>query len=165
MTDILTYTFDDDGRIPNNPDLPLLIYSGAVENPSASTIRSRFEQSGWGGAWVNGVFSYHHYHSTAHEVLGVASGSAKIQFGGENGEIITVTAGDVAVLPAGMGHCLIEARGGFRVVGAYPAGQSWDLCTGKPDERPQVLHNIANVPLPASDPVYGADGPLREYWK
>jgi uncharacterized protein YjlB len=160
------FRFDDDGSIPNHPTLPLIVYPGALpqEQSSASHLEELFERNQWSGAWIDGVFSYHHYHSTAHEVLGVASGSATIQFGGKQGEPIQVQAGDVVVIPAGVGHCKQEASSDFRVVGAYPAGQDWDLCTGKPEERPQVLHNIQQVPLPQADPVYGLQGPLLEAW-
>jgi uncharacterized protein YjlB len=27
-----------------------------------------------------------------------------------------------------------------------------------------VLHDVARVPLPATDPMYGAEGPLVEHW-
>jgi uncharacterized protein YjlB len=163
---IRTYRFEDDGRIPNNAALPLLVYPGVLghEQQRAHTIEARFEDNEWGGTWVNGVFHYHHYHSTAHEALGVVSGSATIQFGGEQGELITVEAGDVVVIPAGVGHRNHKATADFRIVGAYPAGQSWDLCTGKPEERPDVLTNIRQVPLPQTDPVYGTQGPLLEAW-
>jgi uncharacterized protein YjlB len=157
--------FDDDGSIPNHPTLPLIVYPGALpQQSSASYLEELFERNQWSGAWVNGVFSYHHYHSTAHEVLGVAGGSATIQFGGEQGEAIQVQIGDIVVIPAGVGHRKQEASTDFRVVGAYPAGQDWDLCTGKPEERPQVLQNIRQVPLPQADPVYGQQGPLLKAW-
>jgi uncharacterized protein YjlB len=160
------FHFDDDGSIPNHSTLPLIVYSGALspDQSSASHFEELFEHNQWSGAWVDGVFSYHHYHSTAHEVLGVASGSATIQFGGTQGEPIQVQTGDVVVIPAGVGHCKQEASADFRIVGAYPVGQDWDLCTGKPEERPQVLQNIEQVPLPQADPVYGQQGTLLETW-
>jgi uncharacterized protein YjlB len=70
-TEVREYTFDDDGRIPNNPTLPLLVYSQALATSDLDPSRCKelFAENGWGGAWVDGVFSYHHYHSNAHEVL------------------------------------------------------------------------------------------------
>jgi uncharacterized protein YjlB len=68
------------------------------------------------------------------------------------------------VIPAGVGHQNLGSSADFLLVGAYPRGQRWDLCRGLAGERPQVLHNIARVPLPAADPVYGAKGPLVERW-
>lgn len=159
-----TFTFEDDGKIPNN-DLPLIVYSGALPKHDTTACKHLFEQHNWRNSWVNGVFSYHHYHSTAHEVLGCVRGSAKVQFGGEQGKIIEISAGDVVVIPAGVGHCNKGASGDFRVVGAYPNGRSWDVKTGAPGERPQVLENIAQVPLPDQDPVHGADGGLLDIWK
>ena len=50
------------------------------------------------------------------------------------------------------------------VVGAYPEGRDWDLRRGSPDERAEVLANIAAVPLPATDPLHGAAGSLMEAW-
>lgn len=167
MTDdsVRAIWFKDDGRIPNNPDLPLLVYPGALAGTDAAACRALFERNGWGGVWVDGVYGYHHYHSTAHEVLGVVSGSARVRFGGEGGETLEVRAGDAVIIPAGVGHRSEGASADFRVVGAYPPGQDWDLRTGEPGERPAVLVNIRRVPLPLGDPVHGAGGPLLAIWR
>ncbi|QPC81287.1 cupin domain-containing protein [Phototrophicus methaneseepsis] len=165
---IQTFTFTDDGKIPNNPDLPLVVYRQALSESSdhVDACQRLFSKHNWRGIWVNGIYSYHHYHSTSHEVLGIVEGNAEVQFGGEEGESVQVYAGDVVVIPAGVGHCRLHASNDFRVVGAYPAGQeNWDLQTGKPDERPQVLENIQAVPLPEQDPVFGNTGPLLDAWK
>lgn len=166
-TEIREYLFEDDGRIPNNPTLPLLVYPQAFAKSDRDPSRCKelLSQNGWGGAWVDGVFSYHHYHSNAHEVLCVVGSSAIIAFGGPEGETVEVEAGDVVVIPAGVGHCNKESKGGFSVLGAYPRGQeSYDLRTGEEDERPEVLENIRNVPLPESDPLFGERGPLLQRW-
>jgi len=62
-----------DGGIPNNPELSLLLYPGAlsVSDDLPSECAALVRENGWGGAWRDGVFSYHHYHSTAQEVLGL----------------------------------------------------------------------------------------------
>jgi uncharacterized protein YjlB len=105
------------------------------------------------------------YHSNAHEVLCVVGGSASIAFGGPEGETVEVEAGDVVVIPAGVGHCNKGSDGGFSVVGAYPQRQeSYDLHTGEEGERPEVLENIRNVSLPESDPLFGEKGPLTKRW-
>ncbi|MFW5748680.1 MAG: cupin domain-containing protein [Chloroflexota bacterium] len=163
---IQTMTFEDDGKIPNNAALPLILYRNVLPEASdrATACRSLFEAHGWGGAWVNGVFAYHHYHSTAHEVMGVTGGRARLRFGGEYGETVRVDTGDVVVIPAGVGHCRVEASPDFQVVGAYPDGQNWDLRTTDPDERAQAIENIRQVPLPHQDPVMGEEGPLITHW-
>ena len=161
------YRFEDDGRIPNNPKLPLLVYPDALAEPERIPSRCKDMLAGnsWGGAWVNGVFSYHHYHSTSHEVLCVVGGSASIALGGPKGTVVEVEAGDVVVIPAGVGHRNEGSSGDFSVVGAYPQGQeSYDLRTGEESERPEVLENIRSVPLPESDPLRGPQGPLVERW-
>lgn len=162
-----TYYFEDDGSIPNNPNLPFLVYPNALSRHQhdPSSVKKLLNDHGWSGAWINGIYSYHHYHSTAHEVLVVTGGSASVQFGGKQGEKLQIKAEDAVIIPAGVGHCKLNSSMGFQVVGAYPGGQSWDLCTGKPDERPQVLENIEAVPLPKSDPITGEAEPLLTHWE
>lgn len=148
--------------------LPLLVYQNALRiagRALASDAETVFTANGWGGSWRNGIYSFHHYHSTAHEVLAICCGQVRVQLGGEQGQAFDLAAGDVVVIPAGVGHKNLTASADLLVVGAYPPGQHWDLCYGKPDERPRVLHNIANVPLPSTDPVYGNEGPLLEQWR
>lgn len=159
------YRFKDDGRIPNNPTLPLLVYPQALTGQTPSRCKELLAENGWGGAWVDGVFPYHHYHSTSHEVLCVVGGGGRIAFGGPEGETVEVEAGDVVVIPAGVGHCRESSGAGFSVVGAYPRGQEdYDLRTGQEGERPGVLENICNVPLPKTDPLSGEGGPLLSRW-
>lgn len=164
--EVREYFFEDDGRIPNNPTLPLLVYPQALDESarSAADCRKLLDRNGWGGSWVNGVFSYHHYHSTAHEVLCVVGG-ARIAFGGPQGTTLEVEAGDVVAIPAGVGHCNKGSSRGFSVVGAYPKGQeNYDLRTGEEGERPKVLENIGGVALPETDPLFGRKGPLTQRW-
>lgn len=165
--EVQEYSFVDDGRIPNNEGLPLLVYPGALEEAgrSGSRCKELLAENGWRGAWTNGVFPYHHYHSNAHEVLCVVSGSASLDFGGPEGETVEVSAGDVVVIPAGVGHRNAGSGRSFTVIGAYPRGQeSYDLKTGEEGERPEVLENIRSVPLPEADPLFGEGGPLPERW-
>ena len=168
MDRVETHRFADDGRIPNNPGLPLLLYPGALTvagDDPAGRFEDRFRRNGWRGCWRNGIFAFPHYHSTAHEVLGIAAGEAKVRFGGEAGIVTTVEAGDVVAIPAGVGHQNLGSSRDFLVVGAYPAGQTWDLCRGVSGERPGVLRNIEAVVLPARDPVHGDGGPLLVFWR
>lgn len=164
---IATYTFVDDGTMPNHPTLPLILYKGVLRlngADPAATAEQLFTNNGWQGTWRNGIFDFHHYHSNAHEVLAICRGQATVRFGGEQGETVTLGAGDVALLPAGTGHKRLSPSGDLLVVGAYPPGQSPDLCRGEPGERPQTLANLRVVPLPTYDPVYGQSGPRFEYW-
>jgi uncharacterized protein YjlB len=161
------HLFQDDGRIPNNPRLPLLVYLQALDEPDLDPSRCKklLAENGWGGAWVDGVFPYHHYHLNAHEVLCVVGGSASLAFGGPDGETVRVEAGDVVLIPAGVGHCNEGSDGRFLVVGAYPRGQeSYDLRTGEEDEHPDVMEKISNVTLPESDPLFGEKGSLLRHW-
>lgn len=157
----------DDGVYPNNDRLPLLVYQGALRleqgNP-ASAIEALFRENLWGGSWRNGVYGFHHYHSTAHEVLGVYGGRARIQLGGEQGIVLSIERGDVVIIPAGVAHKNLGASSDFFVVGAYPRGQRPDMNYGKPGERPRADENAARVPLPQADPVYAARGLLADQW-
>jgi uncharacterized protein YjlB len=163
---VRTVVLKDDRVFPNS-ELPLLLYQNAVKLPSrdpAAAFEQLFTAHAWGKSWRNGIYAYHHYHSTAHEVLGVFSGTATVQLGGDDGITQQVRAGDVVLIPAGVAHKNLGASDDFGVVGAYPAGQNWDMNYGKPGERPRADDNIARVPLPKVDPVYGAKGPLSEHW-
>ena len=164
---ILAKLLEDDGAIPNNPKLPLLVYQGAIDLPEknpASVIEDLFRSNQWGNSWRNGIFRYHHYHSTAHEVLVCYSGTAKVKLGGESGINLSVSRGDVIIIPAGVGHKNLGDSSNFRVAGAYPPRQTWDLLRGHPGERPQADETIARVPLPPTDPIYGDTGPLVKHW-
>ena len=159
------YNFDDDGSIPNSP-LPLLLYPDALskEQRQPANCRKLLKSHGWSNTWVNGIFSYHHYHSNAHEVLAVLDGQAKVLLGGAEGKQVSLSAGDVVLIPAGTGHCRLSSSSDFKVMGAYDRGKDHDLCRGKPEERPQVLENIKEVPMPEQDPVTGEQSPLYDYW-
>jgi uncharacterized protein YjlB len=162
-----TTRFKDDGDIPNNP-LPFCLYGGAVDLADSADPAAIFEQlfaaNGWGDSWRNGIYTYVHYHSRIHEVLGIARGHARVRFGGDSGRIVEVKAGDVAVLPAGTGHQCLGASDDFLVVGAYPPSGTYDECRGSPAEHAQALQTIPNVALPRKDPVYGNAGPLLRLW-
>jgi len=164
-----TFILTDDGVFPNNRRLPLLVYRKvlSLDVPDLiAQVQAVFAANGWGGSWVNGIFDYHHYHTTSHEVLAVCGGRAEVCFGGEHGITLTLSAGDVVVIPAGVAHKNLGAGNDFVVVGAYPRGQeNYDMCRGKREERLHADRNIVSVPTPESDPLYGRDGPLTEHWR
>lgn len=153
------FYFWDDGTIPNNY-LPLLLYKNAFTergNTGAEYLERLFHSNNWKNSWRNGMYDFHHYHSTSHEVLGIYQGTALLHLGGETGEKVKVSAGDVIVIPAGVGHKNLGSEH-FHLVGAYPKGMEYDLKRGIPTERPAADHNIANVPLPKSDPMRYPEG-------
>ncbi len=164
--DVSHYMLSDDGFIPNNDQLPMLVYQSAFsfsDGDPAAVVEEVFSRNQWSGTWRNGIYAFPHYHSTAHEVLGIACGCAKVRLGGERGIILSVEPGDVVVIPAGVGHENLGSSSDLCVVGAYPPGQSWDLCRD-PDVHQRAKQNIKRVPLPSTDPIYGIDGPLMKFW-
>jgi len=153
--------------VPNNPRLPVLHYA-AVLDPAHGDLATRFEDMfdahGWPAAWRNGILPFHHFHSAAHEVLGIYSGTVTVRLGGEAGVDVVLSPGDVVVLPAGVGHKKLSCRGKLGVVGAYPEGQYADLC--RPDAARVAARAaaVARVAMPGRDPVSGHGGPLAKHW-
>ncbi len=163
-----TFRFRDDGIIPNHPEWPLVIYRNVVRLPQdfdpAAVFEELFAGNGWGNSWRDGIYDYVHYHSRIHEVLGIARGNGKVQFGGINGRTLVLKAGDVAILPAGTGHQGLSASSDFLVIGAYPPSGKYDECTSSEDHQ-RALKTIPRVTRPRKDPVYGGNGPLLQAWK
>jgi uncharacterized protein YjlB len=160
---IIQHLIQGDNQFPNNGNLPLLLYKHVVHSDDES-ITLLLESNGWVNSWKDTIFDYDHYHSTAHEVLVVTEGSASIQFGGPKGIIQFVDPGDAIIIPAGVAHRLVNSEPNFKVVGAYPEGQEYDIKYGKPGERPLTDQNIRAVPKPSTDPIYGLEGPLLKNW-
>jgi uncharacterized protein YjlB len=163
----LTFDFVDDGLVPNSK-MPFLVYKRAIDvdnDHPEKTIEGLFGANGWGAMWRNGVYDFPHYHATVHEVLGVARGHARVRFGGDHGKELEISAGDVAILPAGTGHQCLSASDDFCVIGAYPPGAKMHVTLPTPDNHRKALKTIPAVKLPESDPVMGEDGPLVRLWK
>jgi uncharacterized protein YjlB len=164
-----TVIFEDDGRVPNSR-LPVILYRAAIEPGRADpalAFEQRFARNDWTASWRWSVYTFHHYHSTSHEVLGIAAGRATLRLGGRNGRDFKVEAGDVIALPAGTGHKRVEASPDFLVVGAYPEGRARDLI--KPyatnaATHDRALQRIAALPRPKFDPVQGKDGAVLRLW-
>lgn len=162
------FRFRDDGRTPNNPNLPLVIYRTPIELRAdfdpAAVFEVQFAANGWRDSWRDGIYDFLHFHTRTHEVLGIARGWVRVRFGGKKGRTIELRAGDVAILPAGTGHCRKAASEDLLVVGAYPPGGRYDEPRPSEIEPAAARRSIAKVARPRRDPVYGAKGPLMEAW-
>lgn len=158
-----TILFPPSEWVPNNPHLPVLVYrSLPFTGDVAAAFEARFAENDWRDSWRNGVFAYQHYHTHAHEVLGIAAGEARLLIGGPTGRELDVAAGDCLVLPAGTGHMRLEASADFLVVGAYPPDQQAGICTDAPGEA--GLKAIAAVLVPEADPILGRAGGVGSLW-
>ncbi len=110
------------------------------------------------------MYTYNHYHSITHEVLGIYCGECHVSLGGDSGIQLFLEKGDVLLIPAGVAHKNIGASTDFKCIGAYPGGKDFDINLGKSGERPGTDKNIRKVPVPKLDPVYGKEGLLSRYW-
>ena len=165
-TDALS--FPDDGDVPNHPRWPMIVYARAIAPETLLSSENAFDElfgrNGWPVAWHNGIYSFTHYHSTTHEVLGIARGQATVQFGGKSGIILTASAGDSLLLPDGTGHRRLSSGPDLLVIGAYPPGSKYDLMrSGEPDKS-AIRARIAKVARPDTDPVSGAAGTMLSLW-
>jgi len=164
--DVATHQIPRHNHIPNTSiqSRPLLIYHSCIPSSStASSIESHLKEVGVvAPQWRYTMYSTTHFHSTTHEVLCISSGRAKLCFGGEtnSGRVETfVEKGDVIVIPAGVGHRLLDDfNSNFEMVGSYPKGKSWDMCYGTPEEGERVK-GIGGLEWFERDPLYGDDGP------
>ena len=164
--EIIVLQLNEKGNFPNNERLPVLLYKNVFGTTvSPAHIENTFSKNNWGGSWRNGIYNFQHYHSTAHEALGVYGGWAEVQLGGPEGEIVRIEKGDLVVLPAGIAHKRIDSGDGFAVVGAYPDAQRWDMNYGKEKEMEKAKSNIVKVLLPTTDPVFGKNGKMFKHWK
>jgi uncharacterized protein YjlB len=162
--------FKDDGETPNNSRLAMILYRSPVRLPvrfdPAAIFEELFASNGWEDSWRDGMYDFLHFHTHTHEVLGIAHGSVRAQFGGTKGKTLDLKAGDVVVLPAGTGHRRLKASKDLLIVGAYPAN-SGKYDEPKPEEvsHKEALASIAHVRIPRADPVYGKAGPLKRLWR
>lgn len=165
--EVETFHLQPSGQIPNS-DLPLVLYRHALppDLRIASGCQALFARNGWGGNWVDGIFDYWHFHVSGHEVLGCVAGSARVGFGGDAGIATDIVAGDMVVIPAGVGHKrLSEKRDGFTIVGGYPSGQSGQVLQPGEMDPAEARRRIAGLALPHADPMFGNEGPLFKAWR
>lgn len=157
---------EDNPHFPNS-NLPVLIYRGAVDIKDGDYFPfvTIFKENKWGSEiWMHDVYNVHHYHSNTHEVLGIYSGCAKLQFGGPEGIVTEVHKGDIVLIPAGTAHKNLGATHDFSAVGAYPDGFHYNMNYGEDNERPYTDDEVSRVELPLTDPVYGKGGDMFKYW-
>ena len=129
-------------EFPGNAQLPVLCYKEAFKldgKNGANTIMKKFQLHQWYKIWVNGIYDFHHYHSNNHEVLGIATGTCKVQLGGDAGIIIEVARGDVLLIPAGVAHKNLESSKNFSCVGAYSINVDYDIKKKKPTYKKLLL--------------------------
>lgn len=159
------FHFADTGTIPNN-SLPVIVYRQVTSAEDKSEwLEEKFKENGWTNNWRDIVLPYDHFHSTTHEVLGVGKGTVTLHIGGEKGISVEVSAGDVLILPAGVGHYSLSEHKNYEIVGGYPDGKDWDLLTGTADEREKAIPRIEKLTIPQTDPVFGKEGALLKLWR
>jgi uncharacterized protein YjlB len=166
MNNPIPYFLKENLLFPNSP-YPALHYKrvlNLIANDEAKSIINLFLEHNWTNNWEAGIFTYHHYHSNTHEAIGIADGSTELQLGGDSGKILFIEKGDVLVIPAGVAHKNLGSENQVTCVGGYPDGKDYDMNYGKPGERPGTDKNIAQVPMPSTDPVYGKSQGLVQIW-
>lgn len=156
------------GNFPNNSDLPFLHYSQVfnVEHKNATeVIKATFLENQWYRPWVDSIFTYNHYHSNNHEVLGIAHGTVVVLIGGDEGRVFELSQGDAIVIPAGVSHKRLESSKDFKCVGAYSIDNDYNMKYGYPSELEASINQISQLPLPGTDPIFGTNGPLLKLWR
>ncbi|KAJ9643128.1 hypothetical protein H2201_009002 [Coniosporium apollinis] len=165
--------------VPNSK-LPVLIYRAVLQGFDRECILEHIQGNNWlkGGQWK--TYRTAHFHSNTHECYAVLSGKSTYSLGKspvdadfseeghENGKKLQVAQGDVFVLPAGVSHCSIDSEGDYEYIGFYPEGSpKWDMnyCKETPEQTRRKAVDCYNVPIPDTDPVYGASGPLPIIWQ
>ncbi len=99
-----------------------------------------------------------------HEVLGIAAGTPRVEFGGRGGVELSLRPGDAVLIPAGVSHYNLGASVDLLVIGAYPDGsEREDLCHDTEQDRAAALPRISSVSCPSMDPVLG-EGGLAQAW-
>jgi uncharacterized protein YjlB len=165
MTTPIIRRFGPEGGIPNS-HLPLLLWKGrlAVEDRDGEAACALYRRNGWGGTWVYTVYPFWHFHTRGHEVLGCVAGHARIGFGGDGGMVADIEVGDVAIVPAGVGHRKLEASADFLMAGGYPPGQEGNIVRPGDLDHDDVVAEIQSIPLPDTDPVTGRAGGVAAFW-
>ncbi|KAK0379515.1 hypothetical protein CMEL01_16516 [Colletotrichum melonis] len=176
------YPLKRTAHCPNN-DLPVLIYRDVLQPLNEESASERLQRHGWEKKGTWGTISLKHFHPNTHECYGVFQGSSELVFGeGVSDDVgsgvrCIVRAGDVVVVPAGVGHASVSKAEGaadpvegepeYRYVGVYPKGSphyKYEIGKKKLEEKSGLLEEVSAVPVPPNDPLYGIDGPLVRIW-
>ncbi len=168
MTTYSSQLIKGKGNFPNNDVLPVIIYTNVFDfghQNHAELIKKVFKDNGWFRSWTNGIYDFNHYHSNNHECLGMATGWVKVLLGGDTGHIFDLKAGDAVLLPAGTSHKRIACSDDFSCVGTYSIDLEYNMKYGRASEYDASVKQISTLPLPATDPIYGVDGPVKKLWK
>ncbi|KAF2864865.1 hypothetical protein BDV95DRAFT_588208 [Massariosphaeria phaeospora] len=169
------YRFAPTSHVPNSR-LPVLIYRGVLpDQPTAASTREALEKNAWLEGGVFKTVYAHHFHSVTHECYAVFHGSSRLLLGrgpvddpGEGGVEVSLSRGDIIVLPAGVSHCSVSSEDEYEYVGLYPKGSPhWDnnFCKADAQETAEKAKVASSVPIPDYDPVYGKGGPLVDIWR
>jgi len=164
-TTVETHFFKGNGRVPNSR-LPLLVYRNAFDC-RGSEMERRLRANDWMPTWHSpiGLFPQHHFHSQAHELIAIVRGEIRGLFGGHGGKEVTLKKGDTVVIPAGVGHYGISITDDLFVTGAFLSGSGFlDFRHGHPSEYNELCEVARGVPVPVTDPYFGAGGPLPTLW-
>lgn len=161
----LVRVFAPSGGIPNSP-LPLALWKrrAPVSVDRGGDICRLYERNGWRGTWVYTVFPYWHFHTRGHEALTCVCGRAEIGFGGDDGIVAQVEPGDVAVIPAGVGHKRLSSSADFLMAGCYPPGQEGNIVRPGDMTEASIQREIAGVGDPKTDPISGGNDGIVRLW-
>lgn len=148
----------DDGEFPNNRDWPTLLYKSAFDGDEAGGRSLILRGGEWTDPWTWGVFPYHHYHTKAWELLLCVSGRASIQVGGDGGPVVSVSRGDLMLVPPGVAHKQLDEGGGFALLGSYPReGFDGRIDTVRGVPTKEQRERIESCHVPDRDPIFGLD--------
>ncbi|NCI50840.1 cupin domain-containing protein [Sediminibacterium roseum] len=162
------YYIKENGVFPNNEKLQVLHYRNMINVPllfAATAVKKLFRQNGWGNNWRAGIFTYDHYHSNTHEAMAVIKGKTTVLLGGKGGRKLEIEKGDVLIIPAGVAHKNLGKENDVVCIGGYPDALEYDMNYGAEDERPKTDRTISKVKPPATDPVFGKEKGLVDFWR
>jgi uncharacterized protein YjlB len=130
----------------------------------AAQFEVLFASNNWTGSWRDSMYRFNHFHTRSHEVLGFARGRILSLFGGSRGKELELVAGDVVIIPAGVGHKCVNASTDILIVGAYPDNGKYDEPRPGEIAHKKAIASITQVMRPTLDPVFGKGGPLLDAW-